>query len=710
MFSANRIIFTTALLTLLSGIALGNNLPQTASLLIPEPRRVELGEADGEPFALTPWTQVVVDPPVAEAGRIAAELVRDWLTGLVGDVPEIEAAPERAGVIFLRVEAGLDDVGPEGYRITVAPYGVRITGVDPAGLYYGAATLIRLIPERSDDSIGLPGLSITDWPDLPLRAIHYDLKHHQDRFDSLKKIINRLSLYKINGFVLELEDKFAFPRHPEIGAPGALTPDRLRALWNYAADRHVELIPLVQGLGHVSHILKHPQHYGLREVDNSPWQICPYRPDALGLLTDLYQDVLDVLPGGGYFHIGGDESYELGQCPECREIKEATGVGTIYLDWMLPAVEYLADRGRRVMVWDDMVLQFGEETIKRLPDDIVFCRWSYNTRTVQRPRLFQLGFPVLVCPAVQCVTPLFPDYENRIQNIAGYIPAGKKLGAVGSMTTSWDDSGLHQETFWYGFACAAEYSWTCDKPALDSYRAKFIRHFYGPENNNMAFVYDVLGQTGDLWSIMRGGPFWYRDRWRDAGAPIPLPPLPTDSLTVSGNWLSDHAVNVNLARDRQTLLEQVIDVLDEAGRAREAYNIRVLHSVAAYASYSAWAVLTLARIDLLYGDARTADTGGDSLAALGKLEDALKQVRELEREGRFALNDLVTVWEESRLPKGMSADGREYLHMTDFASHLANVTPGMSYLRLVEESWNLDAYAQQLENLIRNYRLRNNLP
>ena len=126
--------------------------------------------------------------------------------------------------------------------------------------------------------------------------------------------------------------------------------------------------------------------------------------------------------------------------------------------------------------------------------------------------MFELGFPVIVCPAVQCVTPLFPDYENRLQNIAYFIPAGKARGAVGSLTTSWDDSGCHQETFWYGFACAAEYSWTADRPGLDDFRVRFVRNFYGESAGNMLFVYNVLGQTGELWSAMRGGPFWYKNR------------------------------------------------------------------------------------------------------------------------------------------------------------------------------------------------------
>lgn len=36
----------------------------------------------------------------------------------------------------------------------------------------------------------------------------------------------------------------------------------------FARKYHIQIVPLVQGLGHVSYILKHPQHKHLREVES----------------------------------------------------------------------------------------------------------------------------------------------------------------------------------------------------------------------------------------------------------------------------------------------------------------------------------------------------------------------------------------------------------------------------------------------------------
>ena len=69
-----------------------------------------------------------------------------------------------------------------------------------------------------------------------------------------------MARYKINMLVWEWEDKLAYKSHPEIGAPGAFTIEEMQEFTKYAKEYHMELTPLVQGLGHVSFILKWPQY------------------------------------------------------------------------------------------------------------------------------------------------------------------------------------------------------------------------------------------------------------------------------------------------------------------------------------------------------------------------------------------------------------------------------------------------------------------
>lgn len=74
----------------------------------------------------------------------------------------------------------------------------------------------------------------------------------------------------------------------------------------------------LQGLGHVSYILKWPRHSHLREMPASNWEFCPLKEGSNELLLDLWEDAIEATPGSGYIHIGSDETYELGKCKQCR--------------------------------------------------------------------------------------------------------------------------------------------------------------------------------------------------------------------------------------------------------------------------------------------------------------------------------------------------------------------------------------------------------
>src|SRR5690606_17271731 len=161
-----------------------------------------------------------------------------------------------------------------------------------------------------------------------------------------------LARYKINQLVWEWEDKLAYPSHPEIGAPGAFTVEEMQELTDFAKKHHIQLVPLVQGLGHVSFILKWPQYEHLREIPASNWEFCPLKDESYELLFDLWEDALEATPGSEYIHIGSDETYELGLCPQCQAKAEVIGKSGLYHQFVSRAASHLQGLGRKVMVWE----------------------------------------------------------------------------------------------------------------------------------------------------------------------------------------------------------------------------------------------------------------------------------------------------------------------------------------------------------------------
>ena len=64
-----------------------------------------------------------------------------------------------------------------------------------------------------------------------------------------------MSRQKINGVILEIEDKLKYNSHPNIGSADAFSSNQWMAISEYANERHISISPLVQGLGHASFIL-----------------------------------------------------------------------------------------------------------------------------------------------------------------------------------------------------------------------------------------------------------------------------------------------------------------------------------------------------------------------------------------------------------------------------------------------------------------------
>ena len=199
------------------------------------------------------------------------------------------------GILLSRNDAE-GSMKSQAYHLTASQEGITIISNDAAGLFYGMQTLLQLI-QKKDDALYVAGLTIEDWPDIERRAVHYDSKHFQERFEYVKGFIRTLATYKINMLIWEWEDKFAYPSHPEVGAPGAFTMEEIQALTRFARQYHIQIVPLVQGLGHVSYLMKWPQHMHLREIESSNWELCPLKGGSYDLLFDLWYDAMEATPG-----------------------------------------------------------------------------------------------------------------------------------------------------------------------------------------------------------------------------------------------------------------------------------------------------------------------------------------------------------------------------------------------------------------------------
>jgi hexosaminidase len=662
--------------------------------IIPEPQLVRVTEGD---FTIDSATVVFPDPQLQDASPV--ESLQEGLAEAV-HVQISKAGSSRAtNVIALKLipetalrEVPQGELHKEAYSLEVTRSQIVIEAPYAAGLFYGVQTLLQLAEQGAGR---VRGLKITDWPDLAFRAFHVDLWFHLDRPWYYEALFRQLARYKLNTAVFEMEDKFPFSKHPVLSAPGAMTREQVTKLIAAAKRQHIEIVPLVQTLGHVAFVAKHPEFYSLREVPMSNWQLCPLKPGTFPLIQDMLDDVMDLVQPARYFHIGGDEARELGMGDDCRQKWGDKAAVESFKMWLGFVCDYLKKRGKTAIVWDDMFLRhFSPADLAKLPDNLVFMRWDYSTgefRARDR-KVLDLGYPVWIATAAQTMTPIFPDQRLRVFNNANFIPNGVALGSKGIMNTAWEDAGVHPETYWIGFVCSAEYAWTSKKPGTEEFLGKFFPLFYGKNQQGMSKAYDILSAKGFIRA---------ENSWTKQFEALDLPPLPDAGFRVNGDWAAKHAQLVAQAKEMRPRYAEAIEIITRnlAGEAKNRYNLEVTLLCARTMLHFTDLILGINEINenLLAADADHQKK--DDQAAIHRYQRIGRIVDDLRYEKSQIFDETVRVWEKSTYPKDFRhiPGGRDrFVHQIDRDFYYGNKTMDLSYIFEVEEQLGLFGFQQKL--------------
>lgn len=437
---------------------------------------------------------------------------------LYGFLDRLPRKPSNGIGVRLIIEGNDTAIGNEGYILSITPKSIEIKANTDTGLFYGCVTLSQIIQEAFDKNITLQAVEIIDFPALPVRAIHFDTKHHLDRTEYYYSLIDQLAYWKINTIIWELEDKLRYERRPECSSPNALSKQEMRAIADYAKERHIEINPLVQGLGHAGFILKN--HWELRENPQSDWEFCPSNPETYQLQYDLYRDALEAFPYGKFLHVGGDEITEIGIDERCK----ATGKTPfeLQMEWLDKVCNFAKDQGRTPIFWDDMPFKYGnlwwvihrgltndevdlnwstqklDEAIDLFPKDCVYMRWYYDDPTIY-PHLKALewyknkGLRVMAATAAaDGGSPYMPRRGSKIKDIQSFCELAVENNLKeGILATCWDDGSPHWETVKRGFAALGEFSWNPTGRKIKDFKKGFEQNYFGLYNSETEFIEDL---------------------------------------------------------------------------------------------------------------------------------------------------------------------------------------------------------------------------
>lgn len=365
--------------------------------VIPLPAVVEVLEGG---FLLGEKTVITADRKFSGE----AEYLRARLSAATGFRLETSALDQSAkaprGSVALRYRDD-PELGDEGYRLSVEPSGVEITASTAAGAFYGAQTLLHLLPVESSSPApatgvtwSAPAVRISDRPRFGWRAYLLDDARWFHGVDAVKRLLDQMALMKMNvlkwyltddqGWRIEIEK---YPRLTEVGAwrkdtqvggwgseqrsgephGGFYTRDEIREVVRYAAERHITIVPVVSMPGHATAAIASYPEMGTARRDVEVETTFGKMPDTFNVadenvyafLQDILTEVMELFPSK-VIHLGGDEVL-FEQWMASSEIKalmereKLSGPAQVQLYFTNRMSQFLESRGRRMMGWNEIL-------------------------------------------------------------------------------------------------------------------------------------------------------------------------------------------------------------------------------------------------------------------------------------------------------------------------------------------------------------------
>jgi hexosaminidase len=353
--------------------------------IIPQP--VRLGTTGEGTFVIDKNTRILSVPEFLPEARQLDSILKEAMEIEVALVSEdYHEAPSNA-IIFTKE----DMEKSEAYRLSVKADVISISVSDNAGALYGAMSLFQLMEkDTARDLVNIKEVEIVDYPRFGWRGLMLDCSRTFISMDYLKKTIDRMSFYKLNVLHLHLTDdhgwRLEINSRPQLTSEGAYfaenysepeafegfySQDEIRELLEYAAQKHVEIVPEIEVPGHsAAAIHAYPELscsgskvpiYPLMAGSPFPSNdvFCAGNPETYVFFEEVLQEVTALFPSP-YVHLGGDEvgKHHWKACEKCQGKMKELGIDDeekLQSYIMGEVSKNVIDAGKKPIGWDEIL-------------------------------------------------------------------------------------------------------------------------------------------------------------------------------------------------------------------------------------------------------------------------------------------------------------------------------------------------------------------
>jgi hexosaminidase len=292
-------------------------------------------------------------------------------------------------------------------------------------------------------------------PIVPVRGVHLDLKGCPPTPQRLVSLLPVVAAARYNAVLVEWEDMFPWTVDERFRGPDAYTLDDVRRFAAAATERGIEIIPLVQCLGHMETPLGVPEYERLREVPHDAFVLNALADGAHELVQRMVDEVAAALPGLRHFHLGGDEAASMGTHPDTRAYVEKHGKGALYLQHVEPILDSLNARGIRPILWHDMMVEWDDAALDALAAKADLLTWGYGDPPETTgahygmkhiERFHDHGITLWGGAAYKGANGHNvdrPDLESRQRNALGWARVAERFEYAGIVATAWSRYSTH---------------------------------------------------------------------------------------------------------------------------------------------------------------------------------------------------------------------------------------------------------------------------
>ena len=360
--------------------------------IIPQPLKLEENEGH---YLLSGKTKIISKVNTIGEAKYLSLLFRNAFG------KELDILPIGDNGIILNLNPDLKPkLSDEGYLFKSSSKNIEIEAATKAGIFYGIQTLRQLLPPDFESAvnpvkeIGIKAVTIMDKPRFVWRAFMLDEARHFKGKEVVKKLLDQMALHKMNIFHWHLVDDQGwrieikkYPKLTEIGSKrknsmingwksnefsgkpheGFYTQNDIREIVNYAATRHINIVPEIEMPGHSAAAIASYPYLGTKgeKIDvpvtfGEKYDIYDVtKPEVITFLEDVLLEVMDMFPYK-VIHIGGDEvDYKIWKNSEwVRKYMQKNNINSpaeLQIFFTNNISNFIKEHGRRMMGWNEIL-------------------------------------------------------------------------------------------------------------------------------------------------------------------------------------------------------------------------------------------------------------------------------------------------------------------------------------------------------------------